>query len=62
MFLEERIKSNCNLEIFWAGTAIGVIHLTTSFTSMLFEHRVPPLKLLEVMPKLYKELKSYKKP
>ena len=46
----------------WAGAALIGIHLTTPFMSILLEHKVTPLKLLEVLPKLYSELISYEKP
>ena len=43
----------------WAGAALIEIHVTSPFMSMLLDHRVPPIKLLEVLPTMYLELNFY---
>ena len=45
----------------WAGAALIGIHITSPFMSMLLEHKVPPRRLLKVLPKLYNELCTYPK-
>ena len=45
----------------WAGAALIGVHLTAPFMSMLLEHRVTPLRLLQVLPALYNELDSYER-
>ena len=63
MFSKKFEQSHGNIcKFLWGGAALIGIHLTTPFMSMLLEHKVTPLKLLEVLPKLYSELISYEKP
>ena len=45
----------------WAGAAIIGLHITVPFMSMLLDHRVTPRQLLEILPKLYSDLKCYPK-
>ena len=42
-----------------AGEALVGIHVTSPFLSMLLEHKVTPRQLLEVLPKMYKDLSTY---
>ena len=43
----------------WAGSALIGIHVTSPFMSMLLEHKVTPLMLLDILPKMYNDLRSY---
>ena len=43
----------------WAGAALVGIHVTTSFLSLLLEHKVTPENLLDVLPEWHKYLSSY---
>ena len=43
----------------WAGAALIGIHITSPFMSMLLEHKVTPLRLLDILPKMYTDLKTY---
>ena len=43
----------------WAAAALVGIHVTSPFLSMLLEHKVTPRQLLEVLPKMYKDLSTY---
>ena len=43
----------------WAGAALVGIHVTTSFLSILLEHKVTPRKLLDVLLELHKYLSSH---
>ena len=43
----------------WTGAALIGLHVTAPFMSMLLDHKVTPLTLLEVLPQLYNDLLSY---
>ena len=55
----ETLSEQC--KFLWAGAAIIGIHVTVPFMSMLLDHRVTPRQLLEILPSLYSDLKSYPK-
>ena len=53
----ESLSEQC--KFLWAGAAIIGLHVTVPFMSMLLDHKVTPRQLLEILPKLYTDLKTY---
>ena len=43
----------------WAGAALVGIHVTVPFMSMLLEHKVTPMRLLDILPKMHDQLTNY---
>ena len=58
-FLRKILGIMDQCKFLWAGAAFIGIHLTRPFMIMLLEHKVPPRKLLQVLPILYKSLQQY---
>ena len=58
-FLREILGIMNQCKFLWTGAALIGIHVTRLFMSMLLDHKVPPRKLLQVLPNVYKNLQQY---